>query len=66
MASTFSQLDQLVTILTHKSGGSMSASDRMALANMSLDRLGHDVDLWEARRKSLLTPMLYTGVYEYA
>lgn len=66
MASTYSQLDQRVTILNHKSAGSISASDRMALANMALDKLGGDVDLWEARRKALLTPSLYTSVYEYA
>lgn len=65
MSSNYAQLDQLATVLTNKSGGSISASDRMALANMALDKMGNDTDLFESRRKALLSPALFTGVYEY-
>lgn len=66
MASTFSQLDQRVTVLTHKSAGSMSESDRYALANMALDKLGQDVDLYETKRRSVLSPALFSDVFTYA
>lgn len=66
MASTYSQIDQLITVLTHKSAGSISESDRYALANMALDKLGQDADLYETKRRVLLTPALFSGMYDYA
>lgn len=44
----------------------MSESDRYSLANMALDKLGQDADLYETKRRTLLTPALFSGVYDYA
>lgn len=65
MASSLSQLDQLVTVLNHKNAGSMSQSDRYALANMALDKLGQDLDLYESKRKAVLSPYLLNGYWWY-
>lgn len=66
MASTLSQLDQRITVLTHKSGGVISESDRFAMYNLALDMLGQRLDLYETKRRTVLTPSLFTDVWEYA
>jgi len=62
----YSQLQQRATLLTHKSAGIVSGSDRLALANMALDQMQGDMDLFESKRFSVLDPALFSEVFDYS